>query len=141
VMVGDVKEWDPYQRELLQRLEKEPLAGQVTMTGFLPPEEAARVLAAADAVVLPFRRGGGVWNTSIQAAVLQGSFVLTTSVARHGYDSIQNVYYAHPGDTEDLKQALEIYLGHRNPRAERENLPPTWPEIAERHLSFYTRHF
>jgi glycosyltransferase involved in cell wall biosynthesis len=140
VMVGEVKEWDPYQKALVERVGRAPFANAVTMTGFLPSIDAARLLAGADAVVLPLRLGAGKWNTSLQAAILQGTFALTTSFERHGYDADQNVYYAHPGDTVDMKQALERYIGRRNPRAEREDLLPTWPEIARQHLTLYERH-
>lgn len=55
VVVGDVDASLPYQAGLLRRTREPPLAGHVTISGFQPTEEAARILAAADAVVLPFR--------------------------------------------------------------------------------------
>lgn len=139
VLVGEVKEEDPYQRALLHRLRQAPLAGAVTVTGFVSPLEVARTLAAADAVVLPFRQGGGSWNTTLKAAALQGTFVLTTSQERHGFDAGANVYYARPGDLEDLGQALALHLGRRNSSSIREAAGPTWREIAERHLAVYER--
>jgi glycosyltransferase involved in cell wall biosynthesis len=137
VLVGDVKEWDPYQRDLLHRVRQPPLAGSVTVTGFVPAGEAATVLAAADAVVLTFREGGGSWNTTIKAAALQGTFVLTTSRERHGFDADANIYYARPGDTEDMKQALALHLGRRNPNPSPEAAGPSWQQIAERHIAIY----
>jgi glycosyltransferase involved in cell wall biosynthesis len=136
VLVGEIKEWDPYQTALGRRAREQPLASSVTMAGFLPPLEAAQVLAAADAVVLPFRHGGGEWNTTIKAAALQGTFVLTTSMDAHGFDAAHNVYYARPRDTEDMRQALGRYLGRREPNPE---AGPSWPEIARRHLELYQR--
>jgi glycosyltransferase involved in cell wall biosynthesis len=139
VLVGDLQQSDPYQRTLLQRIAAPPLAGHVSPTGFLPPLEAARVLAAADAVVLPFRQGGGAWNSSIQAAMLQGTFVLTTSRERHGYDPVQNVYYARPGDRADLRQALDRHLGSRLPGDVAGGSLPGWQGIARQHLAIYER--
>ena len=72
------------------------------------------MLAAADAVVLPFRSGGGSWNSSIKAAAVQGTFVLTTSTERHGLDPDGNVYYARPSDAKDLMEALRRHLGRRS---------------------------
>jgi glycosyltransferase involved in cell wall biosynthesis len=134
VMIGEIQESDPYQAALARRLRQEPFSGSVTTTGFLPPPEVARILAAADAVVLPFRHGGGSWNTTIKASVLQGTFVLTTSVETHGFDAERNLYWARPGDTADMRRALDRYLGRRR-------TPPspdtTWAEIARRHLELY----
>lgn len=140
LLIGEVKAGDPYQATLVDRLSREPFASTVSWAGFLPPVEAGRILAAADAVVLPLRTGAGDWNTSVHAAILQGTFLLTTSVERHGYDPERNVYYARPGDLADLKRGLEGHLGNRNPRAEHEDLLPAWPEIARRHLEVYERH-
>jgi hypothetical protein len=87
-------------------------------------------------VVLPFRLGGGIWNTSIGAAVLQGTFVLATSNETQGFDAERNVYYARPRDTADMRRALGQYLGRR---ASKPSPDPTWPEIAQRHEAVYER--
>ena len=137
VVIGDVNMEDPYQRALVRRIGEPPLAGSVTMAGFLASPEAARVLAAADAVVLPFRDGGGIWNTSIKAAALQGTFVLTTSTEQEGYDAERNVYFARPGDRTELARALDLHGGRRNPNPSHDLAGPTWPEVAERHLAVY----
>jgi glycosyltransferase involved in cell wall biosynthesis len=139
VLVGEVKDWDPYQTALVERLRREPYASAVEWAGFLEPLEAGRILAAADAVVLPLRTGAGSWNTSLQAAILQGTFLLTTSLERHGYDADRNTYFARPGDLSDLKEGLDRHLGRRNPVAPDERLLPTWPSIARKHLAIYER--
>ncbi len=134
VMIGHVQESDPFQRNLVLRVRERRYSKAVTIEGFLPAGEVGRVLAAADAVVLPFRAGGGIWNTSIKAAALQGTFVLTTSNEQRGYDEAQNVYYARPRDVGAMRTALDRYLGHRSSH------PPAdigWAEIAERHLQVY----
>lgn len=136
VIAGNVVKEDPYQAALVRRLQEPPLSAQVTMTGFLPPDAAAAAMAAADAVVLPFRAGGGPWNTSLKAAALQGTFVVTTSAQRHGLDPESNVYWARPRDPADLAQAIAAYAGRRvgepSPLAR-----PEWPEIARQHLEVY----
>jgi glycosyltransferase involved in cell wall biosynthesis len=139
VMVGEVNETDPYQRDLLRRLREPPLARHVTLAGFLPADEAARVLAVADAVVLPYRDGAGSFNTTLKAAIGQGTFVLTTSTERRGFDPEQNVFFAKPRDVAEMKIALAQHLGRRSVAPPQELVGPTWPEIAERHLEVYRR--
>ena len=90
VLICDLNPDDAYHRTILDRVNQEPWLGKVTITGFLPADRVGRILAAADAVVLPFRDGGGIWNTSIHAAVTQGTFVLTTSRELQGYHAAEN---------------------------------------------------
>ena len=113
-----------------------PWKGKVTITGFLSPNNAARLMAAADAVILPFREGGGEWNTSLHAAVLQGSFVITTSRDRNGYDPEHNVYYARLNDIREMRSALD---GHSGTRSERSNdmVKEEWQKIAVQHRLLY----
>jgi glycosyltransferase involved in cell wall biosynthesis len=112
-----------------------PWRGHATMTGFLNPQEAAQVLAVAEAVVLPFRKGGGIWNTSIHAARTQGTFVLATSKTDRGYDAGRNIYWAPPGDYKQMSDALACHIGTRpltNPID-----VPEWVEIAASHRRVY----
>jgi glycosyltransferase involved in cell wall biosynthesis len=106
-----------------------------TFTGFLPDHEAATLLACAEAVVLPFRAGGGIWNTSIHSARLQETFVLTTSRSRQGYDYERNTYWARPDDIEDMKAALHSHIGVR--RTGTGSDIPSWQQVAERHWDLY----
>lgn len=136
VLIGDSDSADLYHKALSESIQQDPWAGKVTMTGFLPVIEAARILAAADAVVLPFREGGGMWNSSLHGAAIQGTFVLTTSHERRGYDVDENVYYARPDDIEDMREALNMYAGRKNTD---ENIKrfTTWDSIAAEHIRFY----
>jgi glycosyltransferase involved in cell wall biosynthesis len=135
VLIGPNQD-HPYQRAVRERTQREPWRGKVTVTDFLPGEEVARLLAAVDAVLLPFRDGGGLWNTSLQAAAIQGTFVLTTSRERHGYDPSSNIYFSKPGDIGDMRSALRQYIGRRNasPLTERY---ASWEAIAQAHKSLY----
>ena len=136
ILVCDLNPEDEYHRELLDRMSHEPWAGKVTVTGFLPVEEVGRLLAAADAVVLPFRDGGGEWNTSIHAVVIQGTFLLTTSREQHGYDPSANIYFAHPDDVADMRNALRIFMATRiNVRDEKQT--SDWDAIADAHKCLY----
>ena len=136
VFISDLNAADGYQKSILDRAQGDPWAGNVTVTGYLPADEVGRILAAADAVVLPFKDGGGLWNTSIRAAISQGTFLLTTSRELHGYDSNDNAYYASPNDVGDMRNALRTYVGRRID-ATRLGLHREWDSIAQAHLSLY----
>ncbi|MCZ6794818.1 MAG: glycosyltransferase [Planctomycetota bacterium] len=128
-------EFPEYHRRIVDLAGAGDWQGRASITGYLPGDEAARILAAADAVVLPFVDGGGRWNTSIRSAALQGTFVLTTSLEERGYVEAENVYYARPGDVEEMRSALAAHIGAR--RAPGAAEAQSWEDIAEAHLSFY----
>lgn len=136
VLVGELNPADQYHKSILDRTNQPRWKGNATVTGFLPAEEVGRILAVADAVVLPFRDGDGIWNTSIHAALKQGTFVLTTSRDQHGYDASANIYYARPDDVADMTSALRTYIGQRR---EKNDCDPTseWEAIADAHRALY----
>ena len=129
---------DPYHRRILEVAEGTRWSGRVTVTGFLPAAEAGRVLAAADAVVLPYETGGGGWNTSLKAAVMQGTFVLTTSERERGYDPACNIHYSAPDDLAGMRNALAEFAGRRSANGTA-HYARAWEEIAQAHVDFYER--
>ena len=136
VIAGEIARASEYGQQIQDRAAREPWRGKVTITGFLPPQDVAALLAVADAVVLPFRLGGGNWNTSIHAAVLQGTFVLTTSSTRHGYEETQNIYYTGIDAVQEMKIGLDRHAGKRrtySPDIDRDE----WQRIAHEHHSLY----
>jgi glycosyltransferase involved in cell wall biosynthesis len=136
VIAGEIDANCKYSQLLLRHATTEPWKNKVTITRFIPMEEAAALLAVADAVVLPFRQGGGGWNTSIHGAVLQGTFVLTTSLRQKGYDTKNNVYYAKVDALDEMKTALNTYAGRRRIYSE-EIDRDEWQQVAKQHLSLY----
>jgi glycosyltransferase involved in cell wall biosynthesis len=133
IVGGELDEAAPYFKEVSARARESDWRDSCTVTGFVPGERAAEILACADAVVLPFEGGGGSWNTSLHGARLQGTFVVTTSREARGYDARENVYYARPGDLNEMREALAAHLGKR-----REPLDvPTWEQVAAGHLEVY----
>ena len=136
VISGKLDSQDPYHARLQMLSESEGWKGRVTFTGFLPDREVADLLAAADAVVLPFTEGGGEWNTSLLSARKQGTFVITTSAQRRGYHAGENTFYAAPGDISAMGDALQKYSGVRNPQAASED---DWHRIAREHIAVYQR--
>lgn len=81
--------------------------GNVTVTEYLDDKTIADLLFASDVVILPFREGSHEANTSTKAATIQGTYLITTSKERHGYDDKKNVFYAEPENNEEIKNALK----------------------------------
>ena len=136
VIAGAIDENDDFSKKILRMVATAPWSGKVVITGFLPALEIASLLAVADAVILPFKTGAGEWNTSIHAAVLNGTFVLTTSLNGNGYNHELNVYYANVDNIQEMRDALEKYIGRRreyNPGIDIHE----WKQIAFEHFSLY----
>lgn len=125
---------DDHLRELHALADSPRWQGRVSFLGFSPPTQAADLLAAADAVVLPFTEGGGNWNTSIHSAQAQGSFVLTTGRRALGDDPEGNLFVAAPDDIAGMRRALANLAGRRVARAD--GAAP-WQRIARAHLNHY----
>lgn len=138
LLICDLDSSDPYHKLILDHARDSRWRGSVTLLGFQPVQELARLLAASDVIVLPFREGGGLWNSSLHGAAAQGTFILTTSRERNGFEPDNNVYYAKPGDYKGMRQALHEYSGRRNPHSS-PKVRITWPEIAKSHLDLYTQ--
>lgn len=136
VIAGEIDMKGDYSHEIMRHASVEPWLGKVTITGFLSVADVAALLAVADAVILPFRTGGGEWNTSIHGAVLNGSFVITTSLTQRGYDNKHNVYFAKVDGIQEMRLALSTYAGRR--RVYDANIDvDEWRKIAEQHFSLY----
>jgi glycosyltransferase involved in cell wall biosynthesis len=135
VVIGEFRDTDAYHLHINSIVCSETWRGRTTLTGFLPVAQVARLIAAADAVVLPFTAGGGEWNTSIHGAQAQGTLVLTTSQQHQGYREAENTYYARPGDLDEMRAALDRYVGHRNPDAGA--AATDWKTICDAHLDLY----
>ena len=127
---------DGYRALLLDRTDGE-WKGKVTFTGFLEAGDAAELLSAADAVVLPFRDGGGAWNSSISGASVNGAYVVTTSKDKRGYDAAQNIAYSAVDDIDGMRSALALTEQRRaDPR---KGDAGDWTAAAARHVEVYRR--
>lgn len=133
LLVCDLDPADPYQKSILDLLAGESWRGKGFVTGFKAAEEVACLLAVADIAVFPFLAGATKRNASVLAARNQGTFVLTTSSERQGYDEQENSYYAAPGDLEAMRLALRRYAGQRGQGGETVN----WAGIADQHRQLY----
>lgn len=136
VIAGESNEQSDYHQEIMRYASTKPWVGNVTIAGFMPTTDIAALLAVADAIILPFRLGGGAWNTSIHGAVIQGTFVITTSKTRNGYDKKHNMYYAKVDDVQEMKTALDIYAGKRREFSSDVDRDE-WQQIAIEHHLLY----
>ena len=136
VIAGEMNIVPDYGAEIMKKVSSPPWQGKVTLAGFLPPTDIGELLASADAVVFPYRNGGGEWNTSIHGALLNRAFVLHTSVHPSGYDPKRNTYSARIDDIEEMRAALERYAGTR--RGDDPDLDcADWQSIAQAHETVY----
>jgi glycosyltransferase involved in cell wall biosynthesis len=138
VIAGEFDSNNVYHQKILNIANSDPWKNKVSITGFLEPTKIASLLAVADAVILPFRVGGGEWNTTIHTAILQKAFVLTTSESASGYDEHTNVYYAKIGDISEMRKALELHAGKSRKHDEIIDVDE-WKEIALQHQFLYER--
>jgi glycosyltransferase involved in cell wall biosynthesis len=136
VLITQLDSQNDYQRAVLERSASPPWCGHVTVTGFLPEQEVAKTLAAADAVVFPFPEGIGAWNTSVLAAMESGALVVGTTrdSSMAGYDAKKNVYLAPCGDIASMREGLATHIGQRNPVSTAGN---SWTSLASAHEALY----
>lgn len=135
LVVGDHSDQAAYLEQVVELTRGPHWSGKAQVVGFAKPEEAAMIVAVADALVLPLKAGGGLWNTSILAGIQQRTFVLTTSADPSGYDADTNVYYARVDNVAEMRQALETYAGTKRLAAGTDAF--TWQSVAARHRDLY----
>jgi glycosyltransferase involved in cell wall biosynthesis len=136
VLICELDPHDSYQASIICLAESKKWKGKCTVAGYVEEQEAASILASADAVVLPFIEGATPRNGSLLAARLQGTFVVTTHTEFHGYNASEHTYYASPGNVNEIRDALQIYAGKRfngNPGI------AGWDDIAVKHFKLYDR--
>ncbi|MCX5699154.1 MAG: glycosyltransferase [Candidatus Omnitrophica bacterium] len=136
IVAGQIDENSSYSQKIKRIASSKSWLNKLTITGFLPAIEVAKLLTAADAVILPFRTGAGEWNTSIHGAVLSGAFVITTSLTKSGYDKKRNVYFAKVDDVQEMRSALVAYAGTRR-EYDVDIDVDEWRKIADEHCLLY----
>lgn len=130
----DFQSENSYHRFLLNLIDTKGLKSRIFVLGFLSDEQLARYLVSSDAVVLPFRDGAQDCNTTVEAAAAQGTFVMTTSLEHKGYNKDKNIYYAKPGNVQEMIDAIKHYAGFRK---DPQGPVYTWEDIADNHYLLY----
>jgi glycosyltransferase involved in cell wall biosynthesis len=128
---------DPYQTKIRIKISDKKWVGHVFLTGNLDPHEVANYLKMADAAIFPFKSGVGKRNGSVLAAMVQGTFVLTTSTTETGYCDQRNTYYAVPNNLVEMTGALDRYAARRSNRPLVSDV--VWSDIATEHLMVYNK--
>lgn len=136
VLASDIQTDDGYHQTILERLDSLQIRHRVHITGFMPDMELAMLLASADAAVFPFKDGAADWNTSIDGAVAQGVFVLTTTRGERRYDRDRNIFYAGVDSLDEMKVALQRYASSR---VDIKPADVAWNEIATAHEKIYRK--
>jgi len=135
VLLCDLREANPYQKHILEMCQLPPWTNSIRVTGFLPIARVADILAASDAVVLPFPGGGGDWNSTLNAVLAQGTLAISTSLSQEGYDPATNVFYCKPGDVSSMVFGLANYSGKKiDPSRDPDK---DWERSADSHLDVY----
>ena len=137
LVIGNIGDQTAYAKRLEALASEARWRGHARIGGFVDRHEAADILKAADAIVLPLEAGGGEWNTAILAGVMQGTFVLTTSATVQGYDPQMNIYYAPIDDVAQMREALQAHAGRRRQIDPNQEYPDDWGSIARSHLALY----
>ncbi len=135
VLICELDKGNSYHRKIAGLANSERWRGKVVITCYLKSGEVAKLLAAADAVVLPFLKGVSERNGSFLAAKEQGTFIITTDRRLSGYDREQNVFYGNASDRDAMRNALRKYSGSRTIKKPDE--AEQWKYIAERHCKLY----
>jgi hypothetical protein len=131
-MASDLFPSADYHKLLLDRISASGISPRKTITGFFRDRELSENLAVVHAVVLPFR-GVQSCNTPINGAT-RGAFVLTTSLVYSGYDDEKNIYWAKPGNVDEMITALSMIAGIRSSCMPMES---KLHDITNQHLKIY----
>jgi polysaccharide biosynthesis protein PslF len=125
------------------------VADAVARTGPLPADAVARVLAASDVCLLPYRDGASPRRGSVLAALAQGIPVVTTTPAPHVYDGLPEpcdgevALFVPPDDSSALAGAVQRIINddalaaRLRASAAAYAAQFAWPAIAARTLAVY----
>jgi len=135
VFICELNTDDQYQAKILKLIHSDEWNGRVTVTGFLPEERVAEILAIADAALFPFPSGAGDWNTTLKSAQACGIFLVATTIdeTKIGYDKQRNIHFTGCNNISAMRTALAQNLGRRV----RPNLNNEWNRVAAQHLNVY----
>jgi glycosyltransferase involved in cell wall biosynthesis len=135
IIAADLDPKNDYHRSL-KYLIKSKWSDNISLINYMPENDLAALLNVADAIILPFRDGGGAWNTSIHAAVSSRSFLLTTSTDASGFNEDLNTYHSSIDNINEMRDALNKYSGTKNLI---DTLPDSWAEISKKHIQAYDK--
>lgn len=135
MIIAELSDANPYHEGLRARIVQSNLGDFVNVTGYLDRVTVANTIAMSDACIIPFTEGVHQKSGSFLAAVNQGVFTITTSWEKKGFVEKENVYYAKPGDVEEMVAAVQRYAGRKV--AANFVARPTWAAVAQEHVELF----
>lgn len=141
--LGDEADW--YWNKLWALVEELGLGGKATLTGYVPEEEASRLLSGADVGVLPFNHGVTLKSGTLLALFAHGLPVVATRPDPPEPELADGrlARLVERRDVPGLASALSGLLADAGERARLEDAGRcyvrelSWPAIAERHMEIY----
>lgn len=138
LLICELKEEDKYHNKIRDIINSSKWKENVVVTGYLPDKEVSDYLSIADMAVFPFIKGCSERNGSVLAALLQNTFVITSSFEKKGYFYNEHVYYVHPENKKELEQAIIKCREHSvYRRKQSSSLVKSWSEIVAMHMRIY----
>jgi len=132
IIIAHLNNKNKYHQEILNKI-KLMNENDVLVTGEIDSNLVANYLYSADAVVFPFLSETGNWSSSINAALMQGTFVVKTGDKYTGYNLESNTFTAKYGDCITMQKGLyEFIKNNKN-----STYTNSWPNIIEKHISVY----
>ncbi len=135
-----------YKREVEALIAQKGLLDRVHWTGFLDDAALSAGFAACDVVALPYRDGASLRRGTLQAALVHGAAIVTTTPrVDQGADFAAAMFLVPPEDPMALSEAIARLLDApslRRTLQERARVLSqhfTWDKIASSHLEAYAR--
>jgi glycosyltransferase involved in cell wall biosynthesis len=140
LLIGDIKRfYSHYSQKIEASINSEKWKNASLLTGFVPEQEVANLLYASDVCLFPFKNGAGERNASLNAAILQGTFTITTHQHKRGYESEQNLFYTAIDDIGAMQTALKNSNQYVDAKKQMNNENP-WKKIALAHIDIYKKY-
>jgi len=133
IIISELNNNIPYHRKIADLIEH--YQENITLTGYLDEISVADIIKSSDVAVFPFKSAGGDWNTSINSAILNNTYVVTTTDKKSWYDEINNVYYAKINDFNEMRIAVK---NEKNINKQKTNFEKRgWVHLASDHIQLY----
>lgn len=133
IIISELNNNNPYHKMIFEIIDNNK--NNITLTGYLDEISVADIIYSSDVAIFPFKSAGGDWNTSINSALLNNTYVVTTTDKEPWYDEINNVFYAKINDINELKKAV-INKKNYN-KQQTNNFKRDWVHLASDHIQLY----
>ncbi|GGL57253.1 glycosyltransferase [Sporolactobacillus putidus] len=135
--IGSLKFDNLYRKSLEKLINEYHIKDKIISTDYLTQNEVGMALQLGVASIFPFINGYSSKNGSVNAALTQGVFTITTTLDKNelGYDKRKNICFVEPHDVNSMIDAIQKYREIRiTPK--RGNLT-SWEDVASRHVAIY----